>query len=305
MWPKFIKWANENGLDCSNFQPLCNKLSNSLGNKEKQDLSSEILKQLEDEVEGTKLLELLEQYDKTLSPTSLYWRHYMQMVLILLKFIRAERTGDWQMHISAFLEMLPWFAHYDHTNYMRWGIVYATDIIQPEISHPDVYKQFMEGDFVVKSTHKTFNQISTDQALEHVNKVGKVAGGLVGITRSDCARDRWCLTYNERSRIVDETSAMFGLTSEDTEYAPSASKDAGTSRVRKDKGDVQKLVTQLEKFLVFDTDSEDLMCLATHDIAPENIKTTLLTAQVHGELKIAVCREKVNKKVNKKGSKFV
>ncbi len=91
------------------------------------------------------------------------------------------------------------------------GTVYAADVDQLEVSHPDVYQQFMDGNFVVKATHKTFNQISTDMALEHVNKVGKVAGGLIGITRSDNARDKWSLTYNERSRIVDETSVMFWL----------------------------------------------------------------------------------------------
>ena len=64
---------------------------------------------------------------------------------------------------------------------MRWGTVYATYVNLLEVSHPDVHRQFMDGNFIVKSTHKTFNQISTDLALEQVNKVGIVAGGLVGI----------------------------------------------------------------------------------------------------------------------------
>ena len=76
------------------------------------------------------------------------------------------------------------------------SVVYAADISQQETSHPDVYEKFMEGDFVVKSSRYTFNQISTDLALEYVNKVGQVAGGLIGVTLSDSAMDRWCLTYN-------------------------------------------------------------------------------------------------------------
>ena len=55
------------------------------------------------------------------------------------------------------------------------GTVYTTDVNLLEVSHPDVHRQFMDGNFVVKSTNKTFNQISTDLALEQVNKVGKVA----------------------------------------------------------------------------------------------------------------------------------
>ena len=52
---------------------------------------------------------------------------------------------------------------------------------------PEVYQGFQEGDFVTKETTNQFNQIPDDQALEHVNRAGKVAGGLVGITRSDVA----------------------------------------------------------------------------------------------------------------------
>ena len=114
------------------------------------------------------------------------------------------------------------------------------------VSHPDVHRQFMDGNVVVKSTHKTFHQISTDVALEQVNEVEKVAGGLAGITRLDSARDKWCLTYNERSRLVDEMSVMFGLTVDDAQYTPFANKDFGTSGIKRDRDDIQKLVNQLE-----------------------------------------------------------
>ena len=193
------------------------------------------------------------------------------------------------MHKSAFMAMLPWFAHYDHTNYTRWGVIYGADICQLDSSHPDVYQQFMDGDFVVKSTRKSFNQISTDLALEHVNKVGKVAGGLIGITRTDNARDKWCLTYNERSRIVDETTSMRGMAIDDTEYTPSTYKDVGPARIKRDREDVQKLQEQFSRFQIFDSESnlgDELTCLVTMDVAPENIKDALLAAETHGESKI-------------------
>ena len=47
---------------------------------------------------------------------------------------------------------------------------------------PVVHQGFQHGDFVTKETKNAFNQIADDQALEHVNKSGKVAGGLVEIT---------------------------------------------------------------------------------------------------------------------------
>lgn len=123
MWLNFQAWAQERGIG-EDLQRLSEEVATSMddsGDLEWPSNPTETLKTLEEQVEGRDLLQLLEQYDKTLSPTGLYWRHYMKMVMILLQFIRAERTGDWQMHKSAFMAMLPWFAHYDHTNYTRWG----------------------------------------------------------------------------------------------------------------------------------------------------------------------------------------
>ena len=44
---------------------------------------------------------------------------------------------------------------------------------QLETSHPDVHKQFMAGNFVVKKSKQYFDKLSADQVLEHVNKISK------------------------------------------------------------------------------------------------------------------------------------
>ena len=79
---------------------------------------------------------------------------------------------------------------------------------------------------------------------------------------------------------------MFGLTIEDAEYAPSTNKDLGPSRMKRDREDVQKLITQFERFSVFSTTGPDLTCLATWDIATESIKYSILSAQMHRQDKI-------------------
>ena len=118
------------------------------------------------------------------------------------------------------------------------------------------------------------------------------------ITRSDSTRDRWCLTYNERSRIVDQTAAMLGMTLEDAEYAPSASGDAGPSRIKRDREIVKKLQDMLSRFPTFD-ENDELTRPRTSDVAPEYIKSALLTAEAHGTEKIREfvdtwwCKQKV------------
>lgn len=81
------------------------------------------------------------------------------------------------------------------------------------------------------------------------NKSGKVARGLVGITRTVSARDRWCLTYNERAKLSEDTKEMFNVL---------------------DAEDVAKLEAQFTKYEVFRSTS-DLVVVATGDMASNAI----------------------------------
>ena len=50
---------------------------------------------------------------------------YMDMVSLLLRFIRATREGAWIDHLSAVAGVTPWMFSYDHTNYSRYLPVIA------------------------------------------------------------------------------------------------------------------------------------------------------------------------------------
>lgn len=132
-------------------------------------------------------------------------------------------------------------------NYTRWGTVFLADMKALPHKAPLVHEGFELGDFVMKETNASFIKIPDDQALEHVNKCGKVAGGLVGITRTDSARDRWCLTYNERAQLSEDTKVMFGVVA----HEGLSHKDLGKARLKRDEEDVLKLVGQFTKYQVF------------------------------------------------------
>ena len=161
---------------------------------------------------------------------------------------------------------------------------------------PEVQQAFESGDFVTKETASTFNQIPDDQALEHVNKSGKVAGGLVGITRTDSARDRWCLTYNERAKLSEDTKEMFNV----LERECTSAKDLGKARMRQDAEDVAKLEAQFTKYKVFRCTS-DLVVVTTGDVASNAIKQDLLGIKEIGK---KVIKEFVETRLIKKEIKF-
>ena len=220
------------------------------------------------------------------NPNKAFWLKYRDMVGILLDFIRANRDGNWQLHMDSFSAMLPWLTVYDHTNYARWGPVYLADMQQLPQTAPNVYQEFIPGNFVVKRHVGRFNQIPVDQATEWTNKICKVTGGIIGITRNDPARDKFCTTWSERSQIAEETYCLFGLRDEDADADTfSTRKDALPSRITQDDEAVQNLVDQFRRFKVFEggTDTELLMSLASSDVATGEITENLLTADVKGK----------------------
>ena len=64
-----------------------------------------------------------------------FWDDYISMVQHLLLFIRAERTGNWKLHLTAINAMLPYFYAMDRVNYSRWLPVYIADMRNLEVDH--------------------------------------------------------------------------------------------------------------------------------------------------------------------------
>ena len=51
--------------------------------------------------------------------TSLLWLQDKGMVEIVPKYIKAERTGNWQLHLHALYDILSYFASSDHALYTK------------------------------------------------------------------------------------------------------------------------------------------------------------------------------------------
>ena len=93
LWPKFHNWSQQQGLEDNRIQELATRLGGSLARLPEDEAPDtdiyQMLGELEKELEERNVHHLLEEFDKTLPPTSIYWRQYMEMVSVLLQFIRA------------------------------------------------------------------------------------------------------------------------------------------------------------------------------------------------------------------------
>lgn len=60
--------------------------------------------------------------------TSQLWVQYMEMVLLVLQFIRAERSGDWNLHLISVARMLPFFNASGHNLYAKCAHLYYQEM---------------------------------------------------------------------------------------------------------------------------------------------------------------------------------
>ena len=71
--------------------------------------------------------------------TAQLWLQYMRMIDISKGFIKAERTGDWLLHLKMLKEMLPYFAAAGHHHYLKSGYMYLQQMCNLNATHPDVH----------------------------------------------------------------------------------------------------------------------------------------------------------------------
>ena len=149
------------------------------------------------------------------SRTAMLWLQYMEMVDILRKYIRAERTGNWELHLKALSEMLPYMAASGHNNYTKSGLIYLQHMSHLEKDHPEVYQHFQNGLHVIRRSERYWAGLSTDLVIEQVlMRSMKTSGGLTrGRGMTEQQRVIWSLAMPacaEVNRAMQElTGALF------------------------------------------------------------------------------------------------
>ncbi|CAG9760339.1 unnamed protein product [Ceutorhynchus assimilis] len=186
-----------------------------------------------------------EEFIEAQTATTKYWCRYLNLVEILLEFLFAERSDMNKLRNTA----------------------------------PKVYEEFIEGNFVVKRLSGNFNQLPVDQALEHINKSSKDAGGIVGLTKNSSMLDEWFLSYNVVGMMIDEFRSS--LTSQIN--ISSKNVECGNKRMKVDERSVQKLFSEFIRFNVFSKSDDRLLVISTNEVASDIVQTSLLDVNDIGE----------------------
>ena len=283
MWDAFILWYESRDEKIPE-EPVLHKIVDCVRavKSDKESAQEGVRKITTDLTEITDLFAIFKSENQERSNLFAFWDEYCSMVTTLLQFLKAERTGNWKLHLSSTAAMLPQFFAMDRQNYARYLPVYLADMQKLELTHPEVYKEFAEGNHSISRSGQPFSQVSTDMALEQsINADSKSSGGVIGISQSPSALERWFLTIHERASITSALKAMFGL--QDGEQA--SHKEAAPRRVRRDEEDVKKMISCFSSGLMtnsFNLDSNALLNIATGVVLPEDVAQTLVHSTEKG-----------------------
>ena len=227
-----------------------------------------------------KIFDLFKMYsEEDNGPLKKFWRSYLEMVPLLLTFIRATREGNWSLHLECIREMLPWYFAYDHLNYARYLPVYLLHMIQLPETHPEAQMMLENGDFgVQRTTEHGFAQLPIDQTIEQtLNRSTKTKGGIVGFSLKKNAVQRWLLTAHSRALFVDKCRVMTGKKEDNRLH-----KETGKSRIKHDEEDVRRVMEVVSNWTNPFEPSEELSSLSSGCVVTETIKSDLLAAKEKG-----------------------
>ena len=293
MWNAFLVWYESQDKKIPE-EPVLRKIVDCVRAVEKgKENARESVRRIEDNLtELTSLFGVFKSENRARSKLFAFWDEYGSMVTSLLQFLKAERTRNWELHLSSIAAMLPHFFAMDRQNYARYLPVYLADMQRLELTHPDVYNEFAAGNHSISRTGQPFSQVSTDMALEQsINADSKSSGGVIGISQSPSALERWFLTIHERASITSALKAMYGL--QDGEQA--SHKEEAPRRVKRDEEDIKKMMGCFSSSLMSDPfthDSDALLNIATGVVLPEDVAQNVVCSTEKGRQQMNVFVER-------------
>ena len=261
-------------------------LFNFLGSSELQDLIDDVT-QDSSETTVAKLDELFELYEtfevkficSELGSISFLCNSFVEMVQILLDFIKSTRIGDWPLHMQASERILKWFFAYDNPNYSRNFTCYWATQQKLKETHPKIYDQFILGNYSVKKTDGSFNKLPLDQVIEQtINKKQKGAGGIIGINTFDGAVQRWILSIHITAALLSNFKHSLGLNQLESNL-----KDPGRKRIKDGKKVAQDCHIIIKEWGDPFKKSKILIGLSSQIQAPEHVIKDTLNAESIGK----------------------
>lgn len=90
----------------------------------------------------------------------------MEMVNILKIFVRAERIGNWHLHLRSRREMILFLAASGYNAYTQSIYIYLSQMQGLQFKHLRIYEYFCNGDLMICQSDMYWAGLSPDLAIE-------------------------------------------------------------------------------------------------------------------------------------------
>lgn len=132
-------------------------------------------------------------------------------------FIRAERSGDWQLHLHSIKQMLPLFHASGHLHYAKSAHLYVQQMeeLPNHLSTSEFSKFVKDGYFTIRRAHEFWSGTWSDMAIEqNLMRAMKVKGGLThGRGFTDSVLAQWILSGPGCVKLCDALEKLSGAAS--------------------------------------------------------------------------------------------
>ena len=211
-WEAFWKTNHEHANTYSNQVSHITELRNVLSKKDSQNAKGKLNEMLADTSFATLFTEF-ESFIQNIchiSENCKYFENCLYLISLVKNLVRADRSGEFLLHVKTVGELLPLFIGCDGINYVRYSIFYYESHKNLSTKHPALYHQFILGDFGVKTNEGSFNAVACDMKLEQtINLSAKSTMGIIGKTKALDYVTEWQLIYHE---VMDITHTFRALT---------------------------------------------------------------------------------------------
>jgi len=107
------------------------------------------------------------------SRTGKLWIQYLKMVKLMMLYIRAEKTGDWDLHLYSIGLMIPFFHASGHIKCAKCSRLYLDQMkLLKNIMTPDGYTKYTNGYFTLRRKDLLWSGNFSDLTIEQVDVHG-------------------------------------------------------------------------------------------------------------------------------------
>lgn len=168
-----------------------------------------------------------------------FYMNYVELINAFFNLSRSIRTSNSELYVLTIFDIADLFFIVNQPNYARWSIKYPSNLLTLKNTNSDLLDDFRKGAFGVKRTNGILARAPVDLTLEQtVNRdAANALTGISHLTNSICARQRWALGHNIRTRIISTVLEDVGIT-----RGNAISYELKQKRIGKDRGAVAKII---------------------------------------------------------------